>query len=142
MKRGVDYIGVGVGGVIINDDNKILLLLRKKPPEEGCWSIPGGAVEFGETIETAILRELSEELGINGEIISLLRVTNHIGKDNSFHWVSPAFLVRVTYGNPTNVEPDSHQDIAWFSIDSLPENVTITTALAIGSYRDYLRSIE
>ncbi|MEF8719282.1 MAG: NUDIX domain-containing protein [Candidatus Accumulibacter necessarius] len=136
MKKGVDYIGVGVGAVIVNDE-RILLLLRKKAPEQGCWSIPGGGVEYGETIESAILREIDEELGIKGEIISLLRVTNHIGENNAFHWVSPAFLVHVKSGTPQNIEPDSHKGMGWFPINDLPENLTITTKAAVNSYVEY-----
>ena len=138
MKKGIDFIGVGVGAVIV-DDGKILLLLRRKPPEEGAWSIPGGSVEFGETIEDAIVREVKEELGIECQIVTILRVTNHISPSNGFHWVSPAFLVRIAKGAPRNVEVESHQDMRWFYLEELPENLTITTRLALQSYLEYER---
>jgi ADP-ribose pyrophosphatase YjhB (NUDIX family) len=132
LKAGKDYIGVGVGAVIFRDD-KILLLLRSKAPESGCWTIPGGKLEFGETVEEAILREVQEEIGIEGRIIAPLGVTNHILKDEGTHYVSPRFLVSVI-GEPINAKPDSHSEIAWFSIDSLPENVTMTTQKAIAAF--------
>jgi 8-oxo-dGTP diphosphatase len=138
MKKGIDFIGVGVGAVIV-DKGRILLLLRRKSPEEGSWSIPGGSVEFGETIEDAVIREIKEELGIDCTIITLLRVTNHISPLNSFHWVSPAFLVRVSAGTPKNIEMESHEDMQWFPIEDLPINLTITTRLALESYREYER---
>lgn len=134
MKKGRDYIGVGVGAVIINDNEEILLLLRKKSPESGRWTIPGGSVEFGERVEDAIIREVNEELGIDVEVIKLLRVTNHIVKEEGQHWISPAFLVKHVSGTPVNKEPESHSEINWFSIHSLPDNVTITTSLALKSY--------
>jgi len=137
MKRGKDFIGVGVGAVLINMNEEILLLLRKKSPEVGCWTIPGGTVEFGETIEDAILRELKEELGIESKIIKLLRVTNHILKEEGVHWVSPAFLVKLLNGTPTNKEPESHSDINWFPVNALPKNITLTTKLALQSYLEY-----
>ena len=105
MIKGVDYIGVGVGGVIINDSNKILLLLRKNDPEAGCWSIPGGSVEFGEKVEDALVREIYEELNIKVKIEKLLRVTNHIINDKKIHWVSPAYLVKIISKNPVNRNP-------------------------------------
>lgn len=50
MKPGIDYIGVGVGALIMNNDGKILLCLRGKKVknEHGKWEIPGGSVEWGD----------------------------------------------------------------------------------------------
>ena len=66
LRPGKDYIGVGVGAVVLRD-GRLLLLLRRKAPEAGCWSIPGGKVEFGETCAHAVLRELSEETGFSAD---------------------------------------------------------------------------
>jgi len=134
MKKGVDFIGVGVGAVIINDKSEILLLKRLKEPEKGCWTIPGGTVEFGETIEEAIIREIEEEIGVKIEIISLLGITNHIIKDEKTHWVSPAFLVKIIEGVPVNKEQHKHEELRWFLSDSLPINSTITTTVALKNY--------
>lgn len=134
MKKGVDYIGVGVGAVIINEKNEILLLKRNKDPEQGCWTIPGGTVEFGETVEEAIIREVKEEIGVKIEIESLLGVTNHILKDEKTHWVSPAFLVKIVEGVPENKEPHAHESLGWFSTNSLPVNPTLTTIIALKNY--------
>jgi len=134
MEQGKDYIGVGVGAVILNQQNEILLLLRKKKPEKNCWTIPGGTVEFGERVEEALVRELEEELEIKVEIIKLLRVTNHILEEENSHWVSPAFLARYISGSPRNAEPQNHDDVRWFPIHTLPPNITMTTSLALKSY--------
>jgi len=132
MKRGKDFIGVGVGAVIINQKYEILLLLRKKSPEANFWSIPGGTVEMFETIEDTLIREIKEELGVDIQIIKLLGITNHILENEKTHWVSPAFLVQII-GNqiPYNVESDSHHDLKWFSINDLPHNITLTTSKAL-----------
>lgn len=132
LKPGKDYIGVGVGAVILRD-NKILLLLRKKAPESGCWTIPGGKVEFGETVEEAILREVKEEINAEGKIIAPLGVTNHILKEEGTHYVSPRFLVELLE-EPKNMEPESHEAMEWFPIDNLPENVTMTTQKALSAF--------
>lgn len=137
MKRGKDYIGVGVGAVIINDNNEILLLLRKKSPECGYWTIPGGTVEFGERVEEAIVREVQEELGVQCAIVDLLGVTNHIVASEGTHWVSPAYLVKIVSGQPQNIEPHSHAEMKWFPIDHLPENPTITTSVALNNLHKY-----
>lgn len=137
MKKGIDFIGVGVGAVIVDKSNNVLLLKRKKDPESGKWSIPGGTVEFGETIENAIVRELREELNVEAEIISLLGVTNHIINVENKHWVSPAFLVKIKSGIPENMEPDSHESMDWFPMEDLPE-ITITTNVALNRFKKHL----
>ncbi|MDJ0572861.1 MAG: NUDIX domain-containing protein [Pleurocapsa sp. MO_192.B19] len=136
-QKGKDYIGVGVGAVLI-EEKQILLLQRLKQPEAGHWSIPGGAVEFGETIEDALKRELKEELSINVEIVSLLGVTNHILPQSEAHWVSPVFLVKIVSGNPRNVEENKHKALRWFKIKQLPESITLTTSNAISLLNKHL----
>ena len=132
LKAGKDYIGVGVGAVILRD-NQILLFLRKKAPESGYWTIPGGKVEFGETVEEAIIREVKEEVGVEGRIVAPLGVTNHIVKEEQTHFVAPRFLLQII-GEPKNMEPNSHSEMAWFPIDKLPENVTMTTQKALSAF--------
>lgn len=60
-------ITISVGAVIFRGD-AVLLIRRAKPPFEGQWSIPGGRLEFGETIEQAIHRELREETAITARL--------------------------------------------------------------------------
>lgn len=138
LKPGKDYIGVGVGAVILRE-KKILLLLRKKAPEAGCWTIPGGKVEFGETVEEAILREVKEEIGAEGRIIAPLGVTNHILKEERTHFVAPRFLVEIL-NDPQNMEPQSHEEMRWFPIDELPTNVTMTTQMALSAFLTWNKS--
>ena len=135
-KAGRDFVGVGVGAVVVNE-GKILLLLRKKAPEEGSWTIPGGKVEFGETVENAILREVKEEIGAEATIVRALGVTNHILAAEGTHWVSPRFLVELT-SQPKNMEPHSHADMQWFDFDELPKNVTLTTQKALAAFLESL----
>jgi ADP-ribose pyrophosphatase YjhB (NUDIX family) len=56
MKKGVDFIGVGVGAIILNDEGKVFLAKRghKAKNERGTWEFPGGGVEFGEKLVDAI----------------------------------------------------------------------------------------
>lgn len=131
MNIGKDYIGIGVGAVILNDKEEILLLLRNKNPESGMWSIPGGKVEFFENIEDAIIREVKEELGIDIHITKLLGITNHILKGEKTHWVAPTFLVSIKSGQIQNLEPNKHKEVKWFSMKNLPENITLTTYKAL-----------
>lgn len=76
MKRGVDYIGVGVGAAIFNSEGLLFITKRGKEAknERGKWEIPGGSVEYGETFEQAIKREIKEAHGVEIAVIELLGV--------------------------------------------------------------------
>lgn len=117
MKRGVDYIGVGVGAAIFNHEGKLFLTLRgrKAKNETGKWEIPGGSVEIGETLEDALKREITEEYGIEIEIVELLGVCSHIIPDEHQHWVSPTYICKIMKGEPKILEPEKCAAIGWFT---------------------------
>jgi 8-oxo-dGTP diphosphatase len=68
---------VGVGGVVIQED-RVVLVRRAGPPLEGEWSIPGGALEVGETIAEGVRRELREETGLDVRVLELIEVFERI----------------------------------------------------------------
>ena len=68
---------VGVGGVII-DRERALLIRRGSEPLLGEWSIPGGTLELGETLEEGVARELLEETGLTVRVIELIEVFDRI----------------------------------------------------------------
>ena len=137
MKPGKDYIGVGCGAFILNEDGKVLLQKRNKEPEKGYWSIPGGKLEWMETFEEAVKREIKEECDIDIKIEKLLGICDHIVKNENQHWVSPSFLCKITNGEPKIMEPTKHTDMKWFSLNELPEKLTITTQNAVRHYKEY-----
>jgi 8-oxo-dGTP diphosphatase len=140
MIRGVDYIGVGVGAIIVREDGKLFLAQRgaKAKNERGLWEFPGGAVEFGETLHDALKREMQEEFKIEIEIGELLDVVDHILPDEKQHWVSPSYLCKIRSGNPVIVEPEKCSQIGWFSLDVIPNNLTLITARNLDHYRQLL----
>jgi 8-oxo-dGTP diphosphatase len=68
---------VGVGGVII-EDGRTLLIRRGSEPLLGEWSIPGGTLELGETLEEGVTRELLEETGVQVRVLELIEVFDRI----------------------------------------------------------------
>ena len=68
---------VGVGGVVI-DNGRTLLIRRGSHPLKGEWSIPGGLLEVGETLEQGVARELAEETGLEVGVLELLEVFERI----------------------------------------------------------------
>jgi 8-oxo-dGTP diphosphatase len=78
-------------GAVVRKDGKILLVRRGQEPGKGMWSIPGGAIELGETIYEAAAREVLEECNVEIKIKRVLDAVENIVKDGSgrirFHYV-------------------------------------------------------
>jgi 8-oxo-dGTP diphosphatase len=75
---------VGVGAVVVREGS-VLLIKRAAEPLAGRWTLPGGAVEIGETLEEAVVRELREETGLTVRVLELVEVLDRITRDPSGH---------------------------------------------------------
>lgn len=86
---------VGVGAVIVVD-GRVVLIRRKYEPLAGHWSLPGGSVELGETLEAAVAREMREETGLDIEVGPVIEVFDRIMRDDGervqFHFVLVDYL--------------------------------------------------
>lgn len=96
----------GVGAVIVAADAagepRVLLIRRAQEPLKGQWSLPGGAVELGETLEAAIRREVLEETGLAVDVVDVVKAFDRIVRDAEgrvrYNYVLVDFLCRVTGG--------------------------------------------
>ena len=92
---------VGVAAVVIEDE-RVVLVRRGRPPAYGEWSLPGGAVEPGETLEKAVVREVEEEIGLNVDVVEVVAVLDRIFWDQEgqvqYHYVLVDFLCRKNGG--------------------------------------------
>ena len=104
-------------GVLIDETNCVLLARRQKGTHlEGYWEFPGGKVESGETVEAALARELSEELGVEiGETSPLMTVNHDYGEKQV---LLDVHHVRSWTGEPHGAEG---QPIAWVSLSTLDD---------------------
>lgn len=87
---------------LIRDGTSILLVERKRPPHQGCWSLPGGGVELGETVEEALRREVREETGLEIGAPRFLNYVDAIEQDDTgrirYHYVILYFEAEVAGG--------------------------------------------
>ncbi|MEE0901316.1 MAG: NUDIX hydrolase [Methanobrevibacter sp.] len=104
---------------IFDDDFNFILIKRKNDPYKDCWALPGGFVEYGESVETAAIREAKEETSIDVELKSLVNVYSEPDRDPRGHTVTVAFAAK---GNMNNMKADSDaKEIAIFSAENLDE---------------------
>jgi 8-oxo-dGTP diphosphatase len=96
----------------------VVLIKRKNPPFQGCYALPGGFVELGESIEDAVVREAFEETGLDIELLRLVGVYSDPRRDPRGHVVSICYLSRGTGKLASGSDARSAEV---FSLDSLPE---------------------
>ena len=104
--------------IIIEVEGGIVLIERKNPPHG--WAIPGGFVDYGETVEAAAIREAKEETGLDVELTVLLGVYSDPSRDPRHHTISTVFVASAT-GQP--VADDDAADAGVFTEDTLPADI-------------------
>jgi len=107
---------LAVSGAIFRD-GKVLLVRRAHSPGKGFYSFPGGRVEFGESLHTALHREVDEETGLGIEILGLAGWREVLPEAGGGHYVIMSFAARWTAGEP--VLNDEHDDFKWLAPDGL-----------------------
>lgn len=121
--------------LLLRDGPRILLGRRVSPKfGNGCYSLPAGHLELGESVEAALIREAREELGIT---IAAKDVTFVQVMHNSYGLGRVAFFFEVCVwdGQVTNCEPEKCDDLRWFPLDSLPAMMIPYIRQTIESYR-------
>jgi 8-oxo-dGTP diphosphatase len=111
---------VGVGAIVLRDD-KVLLGKRLGSLGTGTWALPGGHLEFGETVEACARRELLEESGLALGDIAHGPYTNDIFPDVGRHYITLFVVATGVHGEPQCLEPTKCAEWRWFAWDDLPQ---------------------
>ncbi len=124
-KIGIDYIGITCITFCHDGQGKILLQKRSNRcrDEHGRWDPGGGSLEFGESFEEGVQREVMEEYGATADRVSFVDFHNVLRMQNGVptHWIALVFLVKV---NPQEVvinEPHMVDDYGWFELNHWPK---------------------
>jgi mutator protein MutT len=104
--------------LILNSDNQLLLGKRAVDPAKGAWCLPGGFIEMGETMEQAAIRELREETGLEGRILSFVGC---FFQESRLYGGVIIFGYRVEVIDGVMKAGDDMEELLYSSLDSLPQ---------------------
>ncbi|MES2583827.1 MAG: NUDIX hydrolase [Pseudomonadota bacterium] len=110
---------VGVG-VIILRNNQILLGQRAGSHGAGTWALPGGHLEFGETVDQCAMREVLEETGLDLRAFKAAPYTNDFFVTEEKHYVTLFVIAESHAGEPRVLEPNKCLGWQWFNWSALP----------------------
>lgn len=125
MRRGIDHIGISASFIV--HDGKGSVLLQKRGAgardENGRWDVGGGAIEFGESIDEAVKREIKEELCADTIDIQFLTIYDAFREfdGEKSHWIAIMHAVQVDPLSVSIGEPDKIDELGWYKSDNLPD---------------------
>ena len=124
---------VGVGAVIVDDAGRVLLVKRRFEPMAGQWSLPGGAVDVGETLQACVVREMLEETGLEVQVGPVIEVFDRIMHDAAgrvqYHYVLVDYVCRPVGGTLTAAS--DVVDVTWADPGALAEYQLTEKAVAV-----------
>jgi 8-oxo-dGTP pyrophosphatase MutT (NUDIX family) len=144
MSKGIDFIGVCVVYFCHDGQGRFIMAKRgaASRDEIGRWDIGGGGVEFGESVEDTIRREVQEEYNAPVKSFEFLgyRDVHRFHEGNPTHWIALDFKVLVDPNQVRNNEPHKFDDLDWFTLDTLPEAVHSQLPDFLARYKDKLKA--
>jgi len=117
--------------IIIEHKNRIILIKRKNPPFG--WALPGGFVDYGESLEQAAIREAREETSLDIRNLRLLGCYSDPARDSRFHTISTVFIAE---GAGTPWAADDAAELALVDPDNLPSPLCFDHAGILADYRN------
>ncbi|HEY3419402.1 MAG TPA: NUDIX domain-containing protein [Methanomassiliicoccales archaeon] len=108
---------VTTDGIVVIED-QVVLIKRGREPFKGMYALPGGIVEYGETVEECVVREMEEETGLKTEVLDLVGVYSAANRDPRGHFITLAFNLKPICGQLTG--GDDAAEAVLFPLKELP----------------------
>ena len=112
---------------------RIVLISRKNPPFG--WALPGGYVDYGESLEEAAVREAYEETSLRVELIRQFHTYSDPSRDPRQHTITTVYIAKAR-GNPRGM--DDAKEAGIFNVNSIPSDMAFDHAAIIDDYRNYI----
>ena len=145
MKKGQDYTGVTV--VYLCHDGEGNIVLDKRGAncrdEQGTWDTGGGGVEFGDSVDETLRKEILEEYCTNIIEQKFLgyRDIHRVNNGHKTHWIALDFMIRVDKAKVANGEPHKFDDVKWFRLDALPTPLHSQFPTFLQKYQEILKGL-
>ncbi|MCL5435582.1 MAG: NUDIX domain-containing protein [Patescibacteria group bacterium] len=139
-KKGLDFTGVTVVFFCHDGNGNFLLAKRSQNArdEQGRWDTGGGGLEFGDSLEETLRREIGEEYGaevLDFEFLGFREVHRTSVDDRPTHWIALDFKARVDPLKAKINEPHKFDRLGWFRLDNLPEPLHSQLPFAFARYK-------
>jgi ADP-ribose pyrophosphatase YjhB (NUDIX family) len=140
LKKGVDYTGVTV--VYLCHDGRGNYVLNKRGnqarDEHGTWDSGGGGLEFNDTVEDTLKKEIKEEYCTNVLDYQFLgfRDIHRVNEGKSTHWIALDFKVLVNREKVKNGEPHKFDEIGWFKLREFPQPMHSQFPIFLDKYKE------
>lgn len=115
--------------LIIKFNEDIILIKRKNPPEG--WALPGGFVDYGESLESAAVREAKEETGLDVELLRQFHAYSDPKRDPRHHTITIVFIAKA---KGKAIAGDDAKEIGLFNKDTLPDQIAFDHRDIINDY--------
>lgn len=116
----MNQINIGVNNIVVRDGS-LLLGKRKNCFGAGDWGLVGGHLEFGESFTEGAARELKEETGLIAQESTFSNIVSQSRREG-MHYIQIG-IITTAEGEPENKEPERCEELRWFPLSALPENI-------------------
>ena len=131
---------LGVGGVVLSKaGDSVLLIQRNQEPGKGFWTLPGGFVEFDETAEVGVVREVEEETGIQTRLLGLVGFRNRVNPRNNDAYV--VFLLEELGGKFIQTPNEEIANVGFYDLAGLEELQPLPTISKLFAQRAILKQL-